>query len=102
MSNGNDKQQPGAPNQAGPIKVKSLHFLVPGGVTCSALRSCEGTTMELRTGPHRKGWTTEITREPWHRMYRVTETAEAADGSWPKVRTCYIPESAASYVPEVP
>lgn len=99
MSNGNDKQP--TPQQGGPIKVKTLHFLVPGGVTITALRSCDGTTMELRAGPHRKGWTTEIVREPWHRMYRVTETEENPDAKWPKVRVCLIPESAASYVPEV-
>lgn len=102
MSNGNDKQQPGPPNQVGPIKVKSLHFLVPGGVTVSALRSCEGTTPALYSGPHRRGWTTEIVYEPWLRRHRVTETEENPDGKWAKVRTCYIPESAASYVPEVP
>lgn len=101
MSN-DGKQQPSQPNQGGPVKVKALHFLVPGGVTIAALRSCEGTTPALYAGPHRKGWTTEIVREPWHRMYRVTEREDHPDGKWPKVREVLIPESVASYVPEAP
>lgn len=101
MSNGNDKQQQGQQQGAGPIKVKALYFLALEGVMCRALRSCDGKMHELQAGT-RKTWTTEIVREPWHRMYRVTETEENPDGRWDKVRVCLIPESAASYVPEVP
>lgn len=100
--NDGKQQGPGQQQQGGPIKVKALHFLVPGGVTISALRSCDGTTMALNAGVHRKGWTVEIVREPWHRMYRVTEREDSPDGQWPKMREVLIPESAASYVPEVP
>lgn len=101
MSNGNDKQQP--PPSQGPIKVKALYFLALEGVMCRALRSCDGKMHELQAGQHpRKPWTVEIMREPWHRMFRVTETEEHPDGAWPKVRSVLIPESAASYVPEVP
>lgn len=94
----NGKQQ-GGPGNMGPIKVKSIHFFAPEGVCLSELRVCEGTVKEIRAGKHRKGWTTEIVREPWHRMYRVTETEAEPDGKWGKVRTVCIPESAASYVP---
>ena len=100
MSNGNDKQQPGQQQGAGPVKVKALYFLAPGGVVVGALRGCSGTVPHLFAGKHPKGWMTEIVREPWHRMYRVTETEEHPDKPWGKVRVCLIPESAASYVPE--
>lgn len=99
MSNGNDKPQ-GAPQGAGPIKVASICFLEREGVLVTTLRACDGTLREIKAGKHIKGWTTEIVREPWHRMFKVTETEANPDGKWPKVRTCYIPESAVSYVPE--
>lgn len=101
MSN-DGKQQPQTPGQSmGPIKVKELHFLALEGVRLGGLRACEGegTIHHLFSGKHRKGWTTEIVREPWHRMYRVTETEKDPDGKWPGTRVCLIPESAASYVP---
>lgn len=99
MSNVNDKQQ--GPGNMGPIKVKELHFLALEGVRLGGLRACEGegAIHHLRAGKHRKGWVTEIVREPWHRMYRITETEENPDKPWGKVRACLIPESAASYVP---
>lgn len=99
----NDGKQ-GGPGNMGPIKVKELHFLALEGVMLGALRAMEGEgrLTVLRAGKHpRKAWTTDIVREPWHRMYRVTETEKSPDGKWPGVRTCLIPESAASYVPEV-
>lgn len=105
MSNGNDKQQPGQQG-AGPIKVKALYFLALEGVLLGALRAMEGQgrITTLFAGKHpRRNWTTEIVREPWHRMYRVTEIESGFghDGKGTEVRTVLVPESAASYVPEV-
>lgn len=102
MSNDKPQQQPTPPSQGGPVRVKALYFLAPGGVVVSALRGCSGTTPHLFAGKHAKGWMVEIVREPWHRVFRVTETEEAPPEPWGKVRVAYIPESAASYVPEAP
>ena len=105
MSNdGKQQSGPSTPGQSmGPIKVKALYFLAVEGVLCRPLRACEGKMHQIIAGPFPgKNWTTEIVREPWHRMYRVTEREDHPDGKWPKVREVLIPESAASYVREVP
>lgn len=96
MSNDNGKQQQTPAAQAmAPVKVKALYFLAPDGVRIAALRlpSGEGRLHSIVAGKQREAWRTEILREPWHRMYRVSQIGDG------ETRVVFIPESAASYAP---
>lgn len=93
---GADPRQDPRDQRFEPIPVASLHFLALEGVRLP-LRCCEGegTIHNVIAGKHRKGWTTEIVYEPWSRRLRVTESEGGR-----VVKSCCIPESAATYVLE--